>query len=250
MCATHARAPHLDEVRHAAGLECAATAWRVLPDMLTETPHLTLLDRLGGWWGIVGTGLPQIVFAVQTNLTTLPVTAGVAFAVAVVFGVVRKLRGEETAAALGGVLGVAVAGGIALWTGSAGDFFLVGIVVSAVLFGPTAVSFVLGRPVTGVLWNALHGGGHPWRSDRPSRRAHDLATLAVAAMFGARALVSGMLWWTGSVAGLATARILLGVPLTALVTLVVFWAFRRTTLRLVTPARVAARSTPATRSSR
>ncbi|GAA4822351.1 DUF3159 domain-containing protein [Actinomycetospora corticicola] len=210
--------------------------------MLTETPHLTVLDRLGGWWGIVGTGLPQVVFAVLTNVTSLPVTAGVALGVALVFGVIRKLRGEETAAALGGILGVAVAAGIALWTGSATDFFLVGIVTSALLFGPTAASFVVGRPVTGLLWNALHGGGHPWRSDRPSRRAHDLATLAVAAMFGARALVSGLLWWTGSVAGLATARIVLGVPLTALVSLVVFWAFRRTTHRLVTPARVAARS--------
>ncbi len=218
--------------------------------MLTETPHLTVLDRLGGWWGIVGTGLPQVVFAVLTNLTSLPVTAGVAFGVALVFGVIRKLRGEETAAALGGILGVTVAAGIALWTGSASDFFLVGIVTSAVRFGPVAASFVVGRPMTGLLWNALHGGGHPWRSDRPSRRAHALATLTVAAMFGARALVSGLLWWTGSVAGLATARIVLGVPLTALVTLVVFWAFRRTTHRLVTPARVAARSSSrSTRSS-
>jgi hypothetical protein len=215
--------------------------------MLTETPHLTLLDRLGGWWGIVGTGLPQVVFAVLTNVASLPVAAGIAFGVALVSGVIRKLRGEETAAALGGILGVAVAAGIALWTGSASDFFLVGIVTSAALFGPVAASFVVGRPVTGLLWNALHGGGHPWRSDRPSRQAHDLATLAVAAMLGARALVTGMLWWTGSVAGLATARIALGVPLTALVTLVVFWAFRRTTLRLVTPVRVAARGTRSSR---
>lgn len=211
---------------------------------------LTVLDRLGGWWGIVGTGGPQVVFAVLTNVTALPVTAGVAFAVAVVFGVIRKARGEETAAALGGVLGVAIAAGIALWTGSASNFFLVGIVTSAALLVPTAVSFVVGRPVTGLLWNALHGGGHPWREDRPSRRAHDVATAAVAAMFGARALVSGWLWWTGSVVGLASARIALGVPLTALVTLVVFWAFRRTTHRLVTPARVAARSTQETRSTR
>ncbi|MCD2185922.1 DUF3159 domain-containing protein [Actinomycetospora soli] len=214
---------------------------------LPEVRPLTVLDRLGGWWGIVGTGGPQVVFAMLTNVTSLPVTAGVALAVAVVFGVIRKLRGEETAAALGGVLGVGIAAGIALWTGSASDFFLVGVVTSAAFFVPTAGSFVLGRPVTGVLWNALHGGGHPWREDRPSRRAHDLATAAAASMFGARALISGLLWWTESVAGLALARIVLGVPLTALVALVVFWAFRRTTHRLVTPARVAARSTGSSR---
>ena len=201
---------------------------------------LTVLDRLGGWWGVVGTGVPQVVFAVLTNVTSLPVTAGVSLAVAVALGIVRKVRGEPTSTALGGVLGVGVAAGIAVWTGSASDFFLVGIVASAVLFGPVAASYVVGRPVTGMLWNALHGGGHPWRSDRSSRRAHDVATAAVAAMFGARALVSGLLWWRESVTGLAIARIVLGLPLTALVVLVVLWAFRRTTHRLVTPARVAA----------
>lgn len=92
------------------------------------------------------------------------------------------------------------------------------------------------------MWNALHGGGHPWRDDRPSRCAHVVATSAATLMFGSRAGVGLWLWSIDSTTGLATARIVLGVPVTAVVTLVVFWAFRRTTHRLVTPARVAARS--------
>ena len=209
-----------------------------------QDPPLTVLDRLGGWWGLVGTGLPQVVFALLTNFTTLPVTAGVSLALAVVLGVVRKVRGEDTSTALGGVLGVAVAAGIAVWTGSASDFFLVGIVVSLVCLVPVAGSLVIRRPVTGLVWNALHGRGHAWRDDRPSRLAHDVATSAAAVMFAARSAVSGWLWWIDATAGLALARIVLGVPLTAVVALVVFWAFRRTTNRLVTPVRVASQRGP------
>ena len=210
------------------------------PDTVPLPVPLTVLDRLGGWWGIVGTGAPQVVFAVLTNVTSLPVTAGVSLAVAVALGIVRKARGEPTSTALGGVLGVGVAAGIAIWTGSASDFFLVGIVGSVIFLVPVAGSLAVRRPVTGLVWNAIHGGGHAWRDDRPSLRAHDVATAAAAVMFAARAGVSGWLWWIDSTGGLALARIVLGVPLTAVVAIVVFWAFRRTTNRLVTPARVAA----------
>ncbi|MFC5063308.1 DUF3159 domain-containing protein [Actinomycetospora atypica] len=212
--------------------------------MLTENPHLTTLDRLGGWWGLVGTGAPQVVFALLTTVTSLPVTAGVSLAVAVALGIVRKARGEPTSTALGGVLGVGVAAGIAVWTGSASDYFLVGIVGSLVCLVPVAGSLVIRRPVTGLVWNAIHGGGHAWRDDRVSRRAHTVATTAAAAMFATRAAVSGWLWWIDSTGGLALARIVLGVPLTAVVAIVVFWAFRRTTNRLVTPARVASQRGP------
>ena len=209
-----------------------------------DTVPLTVLDRLGGWWGIVGTGAPQVVFALLTNVTPLPVTAGVSLAVAVALGIVRKARGEPTSTALGGVLGVGVAAGIAVWTGSASDYFLVGIVASLVCLVPVAGSLVVRRPVTGLVWNAIHGGGHAWRDDRLSRRAHVVATAATGLMFATRAGVSGWLWWIDSTGGLALARIVLGVPLTAVVAIVVFWAFRRTTNRLVTPARVASQRGP------
>ncbi|GAA4797738.1 hypothetical protein GCM10023200_37500 [Actinomycetospora chlora] len=214
-----------------------------LPTPAPEAP-LTLLDRLGGPWGLVGTGVPQVVFALLSNVTTLPVTAGVAFAVAAVLAVARRWRGEPLSTALGGVLGVAVAAGIALWTGSAADYFLVGIVASTLALVGCLVSLAAGRPVTALAWNAVHGGGHPWRADRPSRRAHVVATVAAATMFAARAAVSGWLWWLDATAGLALARLVLGVPLTALVAIVVLWAFRRSTTRLVTPARVAAPKGP------
>ena len=84
-------------------------------------------------------------------------------------------RGEPTTTVLGGVFGVAIASGISVWTGSAANFFLVGIVAALIGLVATTVSVVVRRPLTGLAWNALHGGGHAWRAGptgpaRPRRR--------------------------------------------------------------------------------
>ncbi|MCD2192007.1 DUF3159 domain-containing protein [Actinomycetospora endophytica] len=90
--------------------------------------------------------------------------------------------------------------------------------------------------MTGLIWNLVHGGGHGWRDDPRSRRAHDIATSGAALVFAARFVVSQWLYSADSTGGLAIARASMGLPLTALVAVVMLWAFRRTTLRLVTPA--------------
>jgi hypothetical protein len=95
-------------------------------------------------------------------------------------------------------------------------------------------SVLIRRPLTGLLWNALHGGTHAWRADRVVVRAHDIATLAAAAVLGARFVVQQWLYLADTTGGLAVARVAMGPPLTLLAALVVIWAFRRTTKRLVT----------------
>ena len=71
------------------------------------------------------------------------------------------------------------------------------------------------------IWNALHGGKHPWRDDRPTLRAHDIATLAVTAVFASRFVEQRWLYDTDATGWLAFAKISMGTPLTALALLVV-----------------------------
>lgn len=194
----------------------------------------SLIAQMGGPFGVVGTAVPQVVFAALSPHLPLPTTAAVSLAVAVVFTVLRLLRREPVSTAIGGVLGVVLASGIAVWTGSASNFFLVGIVAALVGFVAAAGSLAVRRPLTGLAWNLRHGGGLRWREDRPSRRAHDVATAAVAAVFGARYVVTQWLYVLDATAGLAAARVVLGVPLTLLAAVVVVWAFRRSTRRLIT----------------
>jgi hypothetical protein len=196
----------------------------------------TLLDQVGGPMGFVYSTVPVVVFVAANAFLPLPMTIGVAIAVGLALTGFRLLRGERFTSAVGGLAGVAVAAGIVAWTGSAKDFFVLGIWVALAGFVVTFGSVLARRPLTGVVWNLVHGGRHAWRADAVVLRAHDVATLAAALVFGARFVVKEWLYLADSTTWLAIAKIVMGTPLTVLAALVVVWAFRRTTARLITPA--------------
>lgn len=192
-----------------------------------------LLDGFGGTSGMIYTAIPVVAFVTANALASLTIAIALAVTIALVITVIRLGRGEPAMQASGGLLGVALAGGIAAWTGSAGGYFLIGIWLS--LGGAIAMlaSMIVRRPLTGLLWNALHGNEYAWRSDRSVARAHYLATAAFAVLFGARYLVQDRLYDADSEGWLAFARIAMGTPLLAVAVLVTVWAFRRSTRRLV-----------------
>lgn len=187
--------------------------------------------------GFVYSTIPFIVFVTANAFLALPVTIGISLAVGLELTVVRTVRGERLASAVGSLAGVAVAAGIVAWTGDAKGFFAIGIWVSLAGFDVTVGSVLARRPITGLVWNAVHGNRHDWRGDRGVLRAHDVATLAAALVLGARFVIQQWLHLADATAGLGVARIAMGPPLTVLAALVVVWAFRRSTRRLLRPAR-------------
>jgi hypothetical protein len=196
----------------------------------------TVLDQMGGPMGFVYSTVPVVVFVAANSFLSLPMTIGISIAVGLGLTGFRLLRRERFTSAVGSLLGVAVAAGLVAWTGSARDFFVIGIWASLAGFVATLGSVLARRPVTGVVWNALHGGKHDWRADRAVLRAHDVATLAAALVFGSRFAIQQWLYLADSTGGLGVARIAMGTPLTVLTALVVVWAFRRSTKHLVTRA--------------
>ncbi|WP_243791832.1 DUF3159 domain-containing protein [Saccharopolyspora gloriosae] len=193
----------------------------------------TMLDHLGGPSGMLYSTLPVVVFAAAIPFAPLPITIGISITVALLIAGVRLWRGEKVMTALSGVFGVAIAGGVAAWTGSATDFFLIGIWTALAGAVVTLGSLLARRPLTGIAWNAMHGGKHDWRADRPSLRAHYIATLTATVMFTVRFVVKEWLYLADSTSWLAIAKVAMGTPLTALFAVVVVWAFRRTTKRLI-----------------
>lgn len=192
-----------------------------------------LVNSLGGTTGMIYTAVPVVAFVTANALVALPIAIGVAIAIAVVLTAVRMKRGEPIASASGGLLGVIAAGIVAAWTGSAGGYFLIGIWMSLIGAIAVLVSIVVRRPLTGLIWNSLHGNKHDWRADRSVLRAHDLATLSFVALFAARYVVQDWLYDTDATGWLAFAKIAMGTPLFALAVLVTVWAFRRSTKRFV-----------------
>lgn len=222
--------------QHADGADRAARPHDAEQPVEAEQPvdvKKAMLDGMGGPRGMLYSAIPVVVFATAVGFFSLPVTIGLSVAVALAITVFQLWSGKSLGAASGGLIAVVAAGGVTALTGSANDFFLIGIWAALAAGVATLASQVVGRPVTGLIWNAFHGGQHAWREDRPSLIAHQIGTLALTLMFAARFGVSQWLYVVGTTSGLAIADIVLGFPLTALAAVVVVWAFRRTTKRLV-----------------
>lgn len=197
------------------------------------TTGRTLLEQIGGPKGFLYSTIPVVVFVTANAFLPLPVTIAISLAAGLGLTVARLLRRERFSSAVGSLIGVAAAVGVVAWTGSARDFFVIGIWASLAGFVAAFGSVLARRPLTGIAWNAVHGGKHPWRAHRAVLRAHDIATLAAAAVFGARFVVQQWLYVTDSTGALGGARVAMGTPLTVAAALVVFWAFRRSTKLLL-----------------
>jgi hypothetical protein len=199
-----------------------------IPDA-TPTP-----DRFGkpNGRGFVYAAIPVVVFVTANALVPLAVTIVVSIVTGVGLVTYRLLKGERVVSALGSLIGVAIAVGIVAVTGSARNYFIVGIWAYFAGFLIATFSLLIRRPVTGLIWNFTHGRNKPWREDRGVLRAHFVATLAAAVVLGARFGVQQWLYLADSTSGLGFARVVMGTPMSMTVAVVIVWAFRRSNKRL------------------
>jgi hypothetical protein len=176
--------------------------------------------------------LPVIVFVAVNAILGLQAGIWSAIGCAVLITVVRLVRKEPLQPAISGFLGVAVAAFIAYRTGSAKGFFAYGIWMSLVFGVVTLASVVVRWPLVGVVWSRLNGADMRWRRDRRCLLGYDIATLAMALVFGARFVVQRWLYNDDATGWLAVAKIGMGYPLWGLALLVAVWAVRRSDRRL------------------
>ncbi|MDQ3899941.1 MAG: DUF3159 domain-containing protein [Actinomycetota bacterium] len=187
----------------------------------------TLLEQLGGVGGLVASVVPMVVFVAVNPLAGLVPAIWAALGVAVALGVWRLVRREAVQPAVSGILGVALCAFIAYRTGEARGFFLYGIWYSLVAGLALMVSVVVRRPLVGVLWSVLNGSGFGWCTDRRARFGFDVATMVWAVFLLARFVVQRYLYDLQQTEWLGVARLVMGLPLTALAALVTIWAIRR-----------------------
>lgn len=196
----------------------------------TTTPGPTreeaVLARMGTRMGFVYSAVPVVVFVTANLFLPLAVTLTAALLTGAGLTVFRLVRGERWTSAVGSLVGVAIAAGIVAMTGSAKNYFMVGIWAYFAGFVIALGSVLARRPVTGVIWNFVHGGKYRWRSDRKVLRAQTAATLAAACVLGARFALQQWLYITDNTSALGVARVAMGTPLSALVVIVIVWAFR------------------------
>ena len=218
------------------------TAGRGLRALTGE--EFSAADAIGGWRGAAESVAPGVLFVVvylATGQRLVPALVA-SLGVALLAVVVRLVQRTPVTQAFSGVLGVAI-GVIWAWrTGRAEDYFLYGLWVNVAYGVGTLATIVAGFPLVGVVvglfdkTGPLSGGSWgrvvAWRADPALKRRYTQATWPWVAMFVVRLLVQVPLYRSAQVAWLGTAKLAMGLPLTALV----LWLSWRMVRRSAAPA--------------
>jgi len=175
-----------------------------------------ILERaIGGWRGMIDTGLPTVVFIAVFALNGRVLIP--ALIAAVVTGVLlvgwRLIQRQSLQQIFTGFVGLAIAAGFSAWTGNAEDFFLPGLLTNIGYGTVFLVSVLIGWPALGVVMGYLTGDGTSWRSDRRLRRTYAAATWVWVGVFFLRLSVQGPLYLAGAIEPLGLARVIMGWPL-------------------------------------
>jgi len=184
-----------------------------------ETPTAAaLLAALGGVRGIIESILPGLVFLIVFAVTKSPWMSVIApLAVSIAFVVIRLVQRGPLMSALGGLLLVAVSAAAVLLTGSANENFLPGLWINVVMLVLTLASLIARWPLVGLILGALTGDLSGWRRNRRTRGGATAATWIWAGLFAARLAVELPLYLAEQTEALAVVKLVMGVPLYAVV---------------------------------
>jgi hypothetical protein len=187
-----------------------------------------LLDLLGGRRGMLDSAVPGAIFvALYIVVRKIGTPLWIAGGTAVLIFAFRVARREPLRHAASGLVGVAVAAGLAVITGKPENYFLPALVLNAAYAVGSAISLAVRWPVLGLIIGPLLGEGTGWRADRARLRAYSAATALWTGMFVLRVAALFPLWLAGLLVPLGIGRIVLGYPLYALVVWLTWLILRR-----------------------
>lgn len=195
-------------------------------DLVAEIKDDTelLASTLGGWTGMLDSGLPFLVFTIAYLVTDrdLKVTLYASLGTAVAIAALRLVRRQSLQQVLSGLIGIAIAAFLAQRTGNADNFFLPGILTNAAYASACLISIAVHKPLLGYVIEAMRGHDTSWVKDPDAHRLFSTITWFWTLIFGIRVAIMFPLFLLGQTAALGTFKILLGYPLFALGIFVTF----------------------------
>jgi hypothetical protein len=175
--------------------------------------------------------LPPILFAVVNAMFGLMPAAIAAFVLAIVLGILRLIRGQRWYYALGGLIGVGIAAGLALISQNEAFYFIPTLISSGLLLLVALVTNLVGKPMAA--WVSHLTRSWPldwfWRDDVKS--AYREVTWLWVVFFAMRLFIQIYLFRQGEVSQFAWANTLLGWPVTIVVLIISYvygiWRLRK-----------------------
>jgi hypothetical protein len=183
-----------------------------------------LASALGGWAGVIDSGLPFVVFTIAYLVTdrNLEVTLYAALGTAAVLALLRLVRRQSLQQVFSGLIGIGIAAFLAQRTGNADNFFLPGIITNAAYASVCLISIAIHKPLLGYVIEAMRGHDMSWVKDSQANRLFSTITWLWVLIFGVRVVIMFPLYLLGQTAALGTLKVLLGYPLFALGIFVTF----------------------------
>jgi hypothetical protein len=183
-----------------------------------------LASALGGWAGVLDSGLPFVVFTVAYLVTDrdLESTLYASVGTAAVLAVFRLLRRQSLVQVFSSLIGIAIAAFLAQRTGNAENFFLPGIITNALYASACLISIAIHKPLLGYVIEAMRGRDMSWVRDPQAHRLFSTITWLWTLIFGIRVALMFPLYLLGQTAALGALKLLLGYPLFALGIFVTF----------------------------
>lgn len=183
---------------------------------LDKHPEGVLLERaIGGWRGMIDSGLPALVFVVSYVAMGRELRPALiaALGTGLVVLLLRLVRREPLTQVIAGFAGVAISAYVSSRTGEARDFFLWGLIVNVAYCSAFLISLAVRWPLLGLVIGAITGDPTGWRNDPDLRRTYAAASWIWVFVFGSRIAVQVPLYLAGWVGALGTAKIVMGWPL-------------------------------------
>lgn len=178
----------------------------------------SIWSSIGGWIGVAEALLPGTAFAISYAIQKdLLLSIVISAALSLGFIARQIIARKPLTQALAGVFGLALTAWLALRPGgNEADYFLPGLWTNFAYLCALALSVLVRWPLIGLLVGFIRGDGFSWRKNPKLMRRFTNVTLLWVIMFGTRLVIQVPLYLSGSLAALAVAKLILGLPWYAL----------------------------------
>lgn len=175
-----------------------------------------LLEKaIGGWRGIIDSGLPTLVFVITylVSGSNLSIAVFTALGAGLAIVAYRLIRRQPLRQVLSGFVGVAISAAFAKFTGRAENYFIPGFLQNLGYGTAFLVSILVRWPLLGLGMGFLTGQRTAWRKDARMRHIYSAASWIWVALFFGRLIVQVPLYLTDNIAALGVLKVIMGIPL-------------------------------------
>jgi hypothetical protein len=161
--------------------------------------------------------VPPLVFVIVNSMFGLTYAIIIALILSSTVGIYRLIRKQSGIYALGGSLGILLAGGFAFLADNASNYFLPGIITNAFVLLLSIVTLIIDKPLAAYASHLTRGWKLDWFWRKDVKPAYREVTIMWSLFFLIRTIIQVTLFLSDNVDALVWANTLMGLPVTVAV---------------------------------